>query len=492
MASANRTQISSVVETTLGTVPNTPRMRLRTVDGESLNYRPTFVDPEDLRSDRMTGDSIMTGTQNDGGLNYKLNYPYPAAPQDVDLQSAFYAPWTSTNSRDNDGTADSVITDVATTNTVVTMTTGTSFTAKALYRFTGFAVTGNNGVFACTTASATVPRFVGSGITNESAPLAAARIKEVGFIGDSGDINATSTGLSSTTTDFTTFAGLAVGKWIKIGGTGASFRFVTSALNTWVRVTAVTATTVTFDNRPSGWTTETGTALTIKFWYGDQIKNGTTQVSQTIERGFLGQTVPTYIVHKGMVVGQYQLSITAKQVITAAVTFMGMSGSESTSTLDASPDAVPALATYPVFAGSVNVGRVGEGGSALSSPNWVRSLQINIANNLTPVESIDTAGPVSITGHECTVTGTMETYFGDDTLLAKFYAGTASSIVSIMTKGNQAMIFTLPRVIYTGGGSPNATGKNTEIMNSLQYRASKDEVYTSALVTLDRLEYFEA
>lgn len=467
-------------------------MRLRTVTGESLNYRPTFVDPMELRSDRMTGDSIMTGTQNDGALNYELNYPYPSAPKDVDLQSAFFNTWTNTNSRDNDGTADSVITDVATTNTVVTMTTGTSFTAKALYRFTGFAVTGNNGVFKCTTASATVPRFVGSGITDESAPLAAARIKEVGFIGDSGDINATSTGLSSTTTDFTTFAGLAAGKWIKIGGSTAGMKFVTSALNGWARVTAVAATTLTLDNRPTGWTTETGTALTIKIWYGDQIKNGTTTASQTIERGFMGQTVPTYIVHKGMVVGQYQLSLTAKQVITASVTFLGMSGAESTTTQDASPDAIPALATYPVFAASANVGRVGEGGSALSSPNWVRALQINISNNLTPVESIDTAGPVSITGHECTVTGTMDTYFGDDTLLAKFYAGTASSIVSIVAKAPQAVIVTLPRVIYNGGGSPNATGKNTEITASYSFRCSKDETTTSALATIDRLEYYEA
>jgi hypothetical protein len=191
-----------------------------------------------------------------------------------------------------------------------------------------------------------------------------------------------------------------------------------------------------------------------------------------------------------MVVGQYQMNITAKQVITVAVTFMGMSGAESTSTLDASPDAVPALATYPVFAASANVGRVGEGGSALSSPNWVHGLQVSINNNITPVEAIDSTGPVSLTGHECTVSGTMDTYFGSDTMLAKFYAGTASSIVTIMTKGNQAMILTLPRVTYTGG-SPNATGKNTENMLSLSWRASKEETYTNALVLMDRFEWWE-
>ena len=140
MASANRTQIASVAEVTLGTTPNTPRMRLRTPTGESLNYSPTFVEPEDLRSDRMTGDSIQTGTQNGGGLNYEFNYPVPNSPADVDIISALYNTWTNSPSRDNDGTADSIITAVATSGTLVTVVTGAAFVTGQLVRFTGFGV----------------------------------------------------------------------------------------------------------------------------------------------------------------------------------------------------------------------------------------------------------------------------------------------------------------------------------------------------------------
>jgi hypothetical protein len=226
MSSANRTQIASVVESTLGTTPGTPRMRLRTVTGESLNFSPTFVDPigSSLRSHDGRPDPDRHAELAAGSIT-SLTTRIRRRRRMLIFSRHSTTPGRSTNSRDNDGTADSVITNVATASTVLTVTTGTSLTAKALYRFTGFGVTGNNGVFACTTASATVPRFVGSGITDEAVPPAAARVKEVGFIGDSGDINATSTGLSSTTTDFTTFAGLAVGKWIKIGGTGAVIPF---------------------------------------------------------------------------------------------------------------------------------------------------------------------------------------------------------------------------------------------------------------------------
>ncbi|TGV23899.1 hypothetical protein EN811_31160, partial [bacterium M00.F.Ca.ET.168.01.1.1] len=92
--------------------------------------------------------------------------------------------------------------------------------------------------------------YVGSGITDEAAPAAAARMKVVGFQGSSGDITATSTGIGSTTLDFTTL-GLTVGQWIKIGGIAAGEQFATAALNTFARITAIAANALTLDNLPA-------------------------------------------------------------------------------------------------------------------------------------------------------------------------------------------------------------------------------------------------
>lgn len=493
MSSSNRVQLVSVKEVTVGATPGTPRMRTRRDTGEGLKWTPTFVDSEERRSDRMNTPPIKVGEDSGGDIKFELSYPFPDTPADVDIQSAMYNTWNDTNSRDNDGTADSVITDIATINEVLTVTTGVAFVAKALYRFTGFGVTLNNGVFACTTASATVPRFVGAGLTNETAPPAAARVKEVGFIGDSGDINATSTGLSSTTTNFTTFASLAVGKWIKIGGTGAGKRFVTEALNDWARVIGITATALTLDNRPSGWTTETGTALTIKVWCSDQIKNGATQIGQTIEKGFLGQTVPTYITQPGMVVSQYSMDLQAKAKITGSVAYMGMTGAnQDTAALDASPDAATSLTSFPVMACSANVGRIGEAGATLAAPNFVKGLNFQIANNITPIEAVDTMGAAGLTGHKCDVSGQINTYFGDNSLLTKFFAGTLTSLNGRVVKDSRAFIVTLPQITYNGDGSPNASAGNQDVMLPLGFKASKEETYTNAQILFDRLEYYEA
>lgn len=486
MGVANRVQIGIVRESTAGTTPTTPRMRTVRLTGESLDFMPTYINSDELRSDRMLPAPIKVMQGSQGGINFELSYPDDNSPLSEFFRSGFFNTWVNTAQADNDGTADSAITDVATTNTVLTAAFSGTVQVGHLVRCTGFGVAGNNGVFRCTTASATVPRFVGSGITDEAAPAAAARAKVVGCAGVASDINATSTGLSSTVLVFTNM-GLAVGQWVKIGGTAAGTKFVTSALNDWVRITAITATTLTFDNRPSGWTTETGTGLTIKIWFGDQIKNGTTATSLSIEKGFLDQTTPTYIVNTGMQVNTASLAVNSKNKITGSFAFMGMGGSESTTVLDASYDAAT---TGAVMAANANVGRLGENGSQLTSPNWASQFDFQVNNNLRTIEAVDSVSPVLVNPGECTVTGTITTYFGSDTILAKLYAGTLTSFNCRVAKNSQALIFAFPSVTLTTG-VPAATAKNTDVVLTSAFSATIDTT-TNAQILLDRFEYYEA
>lgn len=486
MTSSNRVQVALVRETTAGTTPTTPRMRTMRITGESLTFGPEHVDSDEIRSDRMASDPIQVMTTSGGGINFEWSHPQDESPLSELIRSAMFAVWSNTNARANDGTADSIVTGVAATGGVFTVTTGTAFVVGQLVRTTGFTNAGNNGIFKLTTGSATVPAVGNSLLTDEAAPPADARIKVVGFQGASGDITATATGLGSTTLDFTTL-GLSVGQVIKIGGTATGDKFATAALNAWVRITAIAANALTLDNRPSGWTTDSGTGKTIKVWVGDVIKNGTTATSLTIERGFLAQTTPTYIVNTGMQVGSFNVALTNRATIKGSATFSGMGGSQSTTALDASPDAET---TDPIMAANVNTTRLTEAGSALSGPNWCRSLDFTINNNLRMIEAIDSSSPVGIQPGECTVTGKFECYFGDNTLLAKFYAGTTTSILSVVAKSSRAFAINIPRVTFRGDGSPKATGKNTDVMQSFDFSASKDSA-TSAHILLNRLEYFE-
>lgn len=487
MGTANRVQLAVVRESTLGTTPNTPRMRGARFTGESLQFNQTFVDSAEIRSDRMLADPIKTMASSQGAINIEMNYPVDNFPESEFLRSAFYNTWNNAPAFDNDGTADSVITDAGTTtDTYVVASGGAAVKLGHLVRATGFSNSANNQIFRV--ASSTGTTIVGSSLSlsAETAPAANARLKVIGFKGASGDITAAAGGLASTTLDFTTL-GLSVGQWLKIDSTTSANGFATAALNDWIRITAIAAHAITCDNLPSGWTTDTGTGKTIAVYFGDYIQNGTTQTSLSIERGFLDQQTPTYIVNTGMVVNSYDLAITSKQVITGSVNFLGMGGSQSTSALDASIDA---NSTGQSMAANANVGRVAEAGSSLTSPNWARSLKFTINNNNRQLEAVDSTSPVSINSGECTVTGTMETYFGSNALLTKFYNGTTTAINSRVVKNNQALIWQFPRVTYKGNGNPQATGKNTDVMASFDFSATIDTTLTNKQVQLDRLEYY--
>jgi hypothetical protein len=493
MTSANREQLVWVRETTPGTTPTTPRMRKARITGEALDlFKPEYDDPDELRDDRMNDDATLLFQSASGSVNANMSYPVNLSPLSDWIASTFYNEWTVTPERDKDGTADSVITDVAATGGVFTVTAGGGdpFVAGHLIHTTEFTNSGNNSVFKITTGSDTVPAVGNSLLTNEAAPPAGARIKVVGFQGAAADITATADGLASTLLDFTTL-GIVVGQTLKIGGTAAGDKFATAALNVFVTVAAIATNLITLANKPAGWTTDAGTGKTLKVWFGDSIKNGVltaaTRVAGTMEKGFLGQAVPSYIVGTGLSVNSGVFSLKHKDKFRAVFNFLGMTGSESTTALDASPDAVT---TNSVMSGNVNVGRLSEGGSLLASPNFCRSLEVTINNNLRPIEDVTQAFAAGINDGECTVDVKFETYYGSDSIYAKFSNGTPTSIHTVLNKNSQAIAIHLPRLVYRVGSPPSGSGKNTDVMLSLTGRSSKDTT-TGCHVMMDRLEYYE-
>ncbi len=489
MTSSNRLRVTVVRETTPGTTPNSPRMRTVRTTGESLARNTEYVQSDEIRSDRMVSDPALAMISSGGGLNFEFSYPRDETALSEFLRSAFYSTWLNTPQRDNDGTADSVITAVTASSDTFTVTTGDAFVEGQLVRASGFTNAGNNLIFRVQSGSGATSVIAPSspGLTDESAPPGTARLKVVGFQGVSGDITAAAGGLASTTLDFTTL-GLRVGQWLKVGGSATGDKFATAANNAWVRITAIAANAITLDNLPVGWSVDSGTGKTIKVWFGDQIKNGVVETSLTIERGFMGQTVPTYIVNTGMRVSQAQLSMNSKEIVKGSFTFAGMGGSQSTTSLDDTPDTET---TDAVMVANAAVGRITEAGANACGTNFIRSLEFNINNNARMLESICSISPVGVNPGEATVTGRMSTYFQDNTLLAKFYNGTVTSLAAVLTRSTQAMVFQVPRATYTGGGNPAASGKNQDVMADFEFTASKSQDGSEAHIIMDRPEYFE-
>ncbi|MDQ1081446.1 phage tail tube protein [Pseudoroseomonas cervicalis] len=495
----SRLRLTGVRANADGSAPASPRMRRARITGENLRLEPQYEVSDEIRDDRMEADPALSDLANDGTLNFEVHYPPDRSLMSEWLQSAFYNAWSLTPQHYNDGVEDAVITSVASSTGTVTVIdesaaggfAGTAYKAGHLVLFSGFDTTpANNGMRKVLSSTATsVVYGPDAGMSLDNTPDAEARMKVVGFEGAAGDITATSTGLGSTTLDFTTL-GLAVGQWIKIGGTGSAFRFTPEPLNGWARIIAISANALTLDNLPPGWAPSSGTGKTIRVWFGDYIRNGTTQFATVIERGFMGQNPPSYIVNPGMVVGQLQLTIAARQKLTGQLTFQGMDGGRSSLvSLDDTPDPAPAVETHPIMTASANCGRIFESGAVLTRPNFVRSLGITLNNNTRTVDEVGTLGSPDVGEGSATVGATLETYFGDGALYAKAMAGTPTAISARAMKANKAMVWTMPRL--TLRGFPTSPGRNQDSLLSLTGMASRDSL-TNCHLQMDRLEYVEA
>ncbi len=487
MTDSNRVRVALVKEATLGTTPATPRMRTLRDTGEGLNWTPGFYTSKERRADRMRAQPSKITEVNDGDLGGELSYPVALGALSAMLESAMLSSWISTPERDNDGTADSVITDIQTVANTITFTTGAAFVIGHLVLTSGFALAANNGVFKVTTGGATSLATTAAGWSAEAAPPAAARVKVVGIEGVAGDIVATSTGLTSTTMNFVTM-GIVVGMWLKIGGTAAGTRYTgTAANNGWARVTVVSANAITLDNRPAGWAADTGATKTIRIFFGDILRNGTTLQGLTFERAFLGQSTPTYIVQKGMCVDTVEMSYTDGDAVMSKFSFKGMTGSESTSAISGATYA--AAPTNVVMTSNAAVGEIRVGGALSTTPNWVKDLTINCNNNLRHKTASGNVGAVDIGIGSHLPTGTVNAYFGSDALLAQVMAQTASSLMVRAQLNSQAFLQTLPSLTFTNH-SANAGSIDADVMQSLEWQAWYDSL-TGCQQQFDRLEYFE-
>ena len=110
------------------------------------------------------------------------------------------------------------------------------------------------------------------------------------------------------------------------------------------------------------------------------------------------------------------LAFDAKQAAPATYTktYIGKSASITPVRAAGATD-IPAP-EFDVLNTTSNVGRIGFNGSAVTGPNFVLAASFNINNNYRAQKSLGVLGAVGIGGGQFTVTGQLQTYFGDATI----------------------------------------------------------------------------
>lgn len=469
---------------------------LRITGTPNLGFVPATIVSNEIRPDRQVTDLIPVGAEAGGDTGFELS----ANVADDLLESALFSTW------NNNFTA---------TPTTGAMGAGTipfaataGFAVGQLVKLTDPSVfpttwTGTHGVYEITTVTSNVsitvtPYDAATLDTNLVNPPAIAstfssnattKVNIVGFLGASADISATAAGLASAATAFSNLrqAGtknITPGMWIKIAGWTGVGKAATNSI--WARVQSITTALITL-TVPSNWQTDAGTGQRIAIFFGDFVNNGAEAVSAhrfIVERSFLDHSPVSYETFLGMNVNVLTMNMTPQAIATASVTFFGLKAKASTVLTDlyvatGGNLTRTASATNDVYNTSSNVGRIGRGSDpiALSGKNYVLEATVSLNNNLRRQNAVGVFGAAGIGVGELSITGNLNAYFDDLTLLNQVLNGTETSVDFVLrSKDGRALLVDIPRIKFSTG-APNVAGKNQDVVINLAYQGILSATY---------------
>jgi hypothetical protein len=484
MADSNLTALRVAKEPSFGVAPSNPVYKEIRRTSDALSFTPTNEVTNEIDSTRQINDLINTGRDAGGDMAMELSIEN----MDVFLEGLFCNTWLRTPEVANGahwewGASATRITAVSATAITVAATSclagstnnnaATVFVNGMLIRNSGYGVAANNGLFPITGSTGTT---ITGTFTIEASPPVTARTKVVGFQGSSGDIVATITGgsaLTSTTLNFTTL-GLIVGQWVKLSNEGGAFSFNTAANNGFARISAIAANRLSFDITQGIFAADAGTGKTIRVYFGDTIRNGVTQATYRVEKQYTLAGGLRYSYASGQQPSSLALNAQTRGVITATLSWMGSDLTAPSATRD-SGAVTEAISSNSVLDGSNSVPMIIEAGAVLGAPNYVNGFAFTLDNGLRGQNAIGSPGAIGIGMGRAGITGTLTTYFGDETLLTKLRNVTASGATIAFRDGANlcAEVWDIPRLKYTGG-FPEVPGIDTDLMTPLAFQALRD------------------
>lgn len=253
-------------------------------------------------------------------------------------------------------------------------------------------------------------------------------------------------------------ANILPGHWIKVSG------FATAANNGIFRVVSVTTAKIIVAG--SLVNEAAGPSVTVK---GQSIRNGVTRKSYSIEKEFTDLTT-TFVSHKGMVVNSLSLSAAVGSIVTGSINFNGMTTAYSTTTIGTGADL--SQISNEVFDPTDSIGTIYVDGVAFAS--CVRSINLTLNNSTRFTQCLGQLFPSNVNIGTLGISGDMEIYFNDYTMIDKFLNGTAISLsYSFSDSVGNHLVVDIPNVKFSAG-SLTGLSKQSDIMVSLSFTGLYD------------------
>jgi len=252
------------------------------------------------------------------------------------------------------------------------------------------------------------------------------------------------------------FGDLVAGQWIRVSGSTSNDGYYAIQTATSANKIIIAGATLT--------TEAAGDSVTVK---SQQITNGTTDKSYSIERGFLDIT--QYLSFTGCRVASMNLSFGLQAIANGSISFLGKSGASAGSTIW---NSTTAASTNESMNTVNNIKGVYIDGVATTVD--LAGLDFTVTTNAEQLNKIGQLAATDIVTNSIGVTGTLTEYFEDATFLNKALNFTEFRLTIIVgdEDGNDyAFDFPSCRI---GQGSPDNGGINQTITTPYQFTATLD------------------
>lgn len=245
-----------------------------------------------------------------------------------------------------------------------------------------------------------------------------------------------------------------------------------------VRVVSKTATAITYE----GADLVAQSAVKASISTG-RITNGTTERSFTLEKLFSEKGI--YYIYKGMRLNQFTLSVSAREVVTLSMEFIGTEAERKQVASFTTP--YKESFDHPVIDAVLGVKNVLINGQPIRTYGsaGIRSFELTFSNNMEGQEGVGVLGNVDVMLGDITCTLSLEIYADDGSFFEAALSQERYNIAFAAYDTNgKGYAFTLPSVEFSAN-QPQAGGKNQALTTTLEGTALRDPV-TKQTLFIDR------
>lgn len=276
----------------------------------------------------------------------------------------------------------------------------------------------------------------------------------------------------SATSGGSAFTAIGLSEWFKVvPPSGASQAVKDYFADRWFKTHAVTATSTTVITLDASTPIEAPGIVSAQAGYKvsqSLLSNSTTKKHFSLE--YEMSDVGEFLAFRGMRANDLSLDISVGALITGSFGFIGMGHDSDTDT--SLPGTPVASQTLEVMSAVTDVGLVYEAGtSLLPAGSFIKSLKLNVNNNLRGQKAIATFGNAGVGAGELALGGSMEVFFPDGTYYRKWLSGTNTSLaIGVADALGNGYLLELPKVTFKDVAL-NPGGRNDDVMLTLPFDA---------------------